>query len=422
MSTPTLSSGAISELAVVDAPVAELRSWERNPRRISPERLEALKRSLEQDREMLRARPLVALTDGRVICGNMRLRAAQQLGWETISTMFVDLDDARARQWVLRDNNSYGEWDDTLPQFLAELGQEGVELELTGFAPEDLDRLIREATRVPRDPDETPPVPATPKSRPGELYELGPHRLLCGDATNPEHVAAVLAGASPFLLLTDPPYGVELNSEWRDQTYNKLGPAGRSYMRSEGHTRTSISGDTKADWSDGFELVPSLTVGYVWHASRFSDEVMIGLKRIGFEPVQQIIWDKQLFAMSRQHYHWRHEPCFYVRKRGAKVPWYGGSKQSTVWEAASPKMIMAGSKEAKVDHPTQKPAVLYTRPIENHLKRGQCFYEPFAGSGTAIVAAEMTGRVCYAVELDPAYCDVIRQRYADFSGQPEYAP
>ena len=215
-------------------------------------------------------------------------------------------------------------------------------------------------------------------------------------------------------MLTDPPYGVSLDMEWRDRAgKNALGKAERSYMRAAGHANTSLSGDTRADWSEAFELVPSIATAYVWHASAHSVAVGAGLERLGFVLSQQIIWLKPRFALSRQHYHWQHEPCFYARRKGA-LPFRGTRDQATVWEAASPKMIMGGRTEEKVDHPTQKPAVLYTRPLANHLRRGECFYEPFAGSGTAIVAAEQTGTRCFAMEVDPRYVDVIRQRWGEF--------
>ena len=189
-------------------------------------------------------------------------------------------------------------------------------------------------------------------------------------------------------------------------------------MRGDGHRNTTISGDTKADWSDAFELVPSLDTAYVWHASAFAIEVGLGLRRIGFDIKQQIIWRKPHFALSRQHYHWQHEPCWYARKDGS-AKFRGSRDQSTIWEAASPKMLMnpAGEHEEKVDHPTQKPLVLYTRPIENHLAPGGCFYEPFGGSGTAIAAAEKTGRRCIAIELDPRFVDVIVLRWQRLSGK-----
>jgi DNA modification methylase len=211
----------------------------------------------------------------------------------------------------------------------------------------------------------------------------------------------------------------KLDSEWRDRAgINKHGPAEASYMkrRIEGHTHTTISGDTIMDWSHAFELVPSLQVAYVWHASRFTSEVLAGLQRIGFIHHQQIIWRKTQAALTRTHYWFNHEPCWYVRQKNA--PWFGKpGENTTVWDAASPKMIMGGSSETKEDHPTQKPIELMRRPILNHLRRGELVYDPFLGSGTTLAAAELTERVCYGLELDPKYVDVIVQRWQVLAGK-----
>jgi DNA modification methylase len=193
--------------------------------------------------------------------------------------------------------------------------------------------------------------------RAGDLWLCGPHRVLCGDATDAEAVSHLLAERRPFLMVTDPPYGIELDSEWRDRAgLNAHGPAEPGYRkhRTKGHRETSISGDTRADWSGAFALVPSLEVAYVWHASKFTREVLDGLLRIGFLHHQQIIWDKGRAVLTRTHYWFRHEPCWYVRKKNA--PWYGkAGENSTIWESPSPKFIMGGSDEEKFDHPTQKP-------------------------------------------------------------------
>jgi len=347
------------------------------------------------------------------------------------------------REWRLRDNNGYGEWvEQELAQMLYELEQAGRDLELTGFSREESTKLI-DLVAGPERPnnwpdDPAPRPPANPTSRAGRIYKLGAHRLMCGDATNAKHVAKLLAGATPELLVTDPPYGVDLDLTIRVDPRRGKSDGNQAYMRSDAHKTTTIKGDTRVDWSEAFELVPSLQIAYVWHAGNYADEVLTGLKRIGFVPAQQIVWDKMAFALSRAHYHWQHESAFYAVKVGAEVPWYGlmhdvaayarkeghgmpwlGSRdQHTVWQAPSPKMNR-GSEEEAFDHPTQKPALLWQRPIQNHLLRGESFYEPFAGSGTAIVAAEMTGRVCYAMEVDPAFCDVIRERYALFTGAGE---
>ena len=239
------------------------------------------------------------------------------------------------------------------------------------------------------------------------------------DATSPEAVARLLGASEPVLLVSDPPYGIELDSEWRDRAgLNGCGPAQASYMkqRTAGHTNTSISSDTRADWSAAFELAPSLQVAYVWHASTYTREVLDGLLRIGFLYPQQIIWNKGRIVLTRTHYWYQHEPCWYVRKKNA--PWFGkAGENSTIWDSPSPKFIMGGSDEAKFDHPTQKPISLMQRPIRNHTRRGELVYDPFLGSGTTLAAAEQTGRICYGLELDPKYVDVVVERWQALTGK-----
>jgi hypothetical protein len=186
--------------------------------------------------------------------------------------------------------------------------------------------------------------------------------------------------------------------------------------RTAGHTETTISGDTRADWSEAFELVPSLQVAYVWHASIFTREVLNGLQRIGFTLFQQIIWNKGRAVLTRTPYWFAHEPCWFVRKKNA--PWYGkAGKNTTIWESPSPKFIMGGSAEDKFDHPTQKPLELMRRPILNHTKRNEWVYDPFLGSGTTLMAAERAGRVCCGLEIDPKYVDVIVGRWQEATGK-----
>ena len=244
----------------------------------------------------------------------------------------------------------------------------------------------------------------------------GDHRLLCGDATNATDVARLLAGAAPRLLATDPPYGVALDTAWRDRVSKPEAALGRS--RSRGHRHTSLSGDTRVDWSEAFALVPSLEVGYVWHAGVHAAEVAAGLERIGFEIVSQLIWDKGGFALGRGWYHWSHEPCWVIRRKGSSVPFLGARDQATIWRAPSPKMPSAGSTEPALDHPTQKPLLLFESPMRNHLKPGEAVYDPFLGSGTCLIAAERCGMRALAMELDPLYVEVALRRWEHFAGQP----
>jgi len=433
---------------IEQVPIDELHPDPANPRRISDEELDALERSI---RQFGFVQPILARREDRtVIGGHQRLLAARRLGMTHVPVIWLDLGSEQARLLGLALNKISGSWDDALlARLLADLGaMPDLDLSLSGFGEDeikdllrsletreklehvesfDLDEALEEATRAPR-------------AKLGDLWILDDHRLLCGDATKADDVARLLDGAAPKLLTTDPPYGVSYDASWRDGVYNKMGPAEGPYMmrtgasagpdeddataapggihgRRKGNRNTTISGDTRVDWSEAFELVPSLAVGYVWHAGVHAAEVAQGLERIGFEIVAQVIWDKGLFAMGRSWYHWSHEPCWVVRRKGAKVRFYGTRDQATIWHAPSPKMIMSGSAEPRLDHPTQKPLVLFKTPIRNHLRAGEALYEPFCGSGTALVAAERTGTRCYAMEIDPIYVEVALRRWERFSGQ-----
>jgi DNA modification methylase len=371
--------------------------------------------------------PVLARSDGEVVDGQLRLKAARQLGsWpggDTTQIPVVPCDEwtpAQVKAFRLLVNRSatWADWDEELVALeLQELVEVGFDLSLTGFHIGEIDDFLPMAEEARA--EVAPPPPKNPVSRLGDLWLCGKHSVLCGDATRPEDVERLLDGRQPILMLADPPYGIELDSEWRDRAgLNGCGPAEASYMkhRSEGHTETTISGDTRADWSEAFELVPSLQIAYVWHASRFTREVLDGLLRIGFLHHQQIIWDKGRTVLTRTLYWFQHEPCWFVRKKNA--PWYGkAGENSTIWASPSPKFIMGGSEEEKFDHPTQKPLELMRRPILNHLKRGELVYDPFLGSGTTLAAAELTGRVCLGIEIDPQYVDVSVTRWQTLTGK-----
>lgn len=215
----------------------------------------------------------------------------------------------------------------------------------------------------------------------------------------------MLAGAKPHLMVTDPPYGVEYDATWR-------GKAGHA---AKGKNRTGIvANDDRADWREAWALFPG-EVAYIWHGGLMAGVVADSLTACDFELRSQIIWNKTVMAMGRGDYHWKHEPCWYAVKGTGH--WAGDRKQTTVWDFASPLHIMGGSKEEKTPHPTQKPIECMKRPIENNSKPGDHVYEPFSGSGTTLIACEMTGRIAHAVELNPAYVDVAVKRWQDFTGQ-----
>ena len=365
--------------------------------------------------------PCLVRGDGEIVDGHLRLKAARKLGITEIPVILCDeWTPAQVRAFRLMVNRSveWAAWDETaLALELEEIQEMDFDLSLTGFDTHEIDTFL--ALDDEEKANAAPPLPTSPVCQPGDLWLLGSHRVLCGDATSAEAVARLLGERKPRLMVTDPPYGIELDSEWRDLAgLNGCGSAEPSYMkkRTRGHTETTISGDTRADWSEAFALVPSLQAAYVWHASKFTREVLDGLLRIGFEHHQQIIWNKGRTVLTRTLYWFQHEPCWFVRK--PKAPWYGkAGENSTIWESPSPKFIMGGSDEDKFDHPTQKPVELMRRPILNHLRRGELVYEPFLGSGTTLVAAELNERVCCGIELDPKYIDVVVQRWQSLTGK-----
>ncbi|MGI8989283.1 MAG: ParB N-terminal domain-containing protein [Bryobacteraceae bacterium] len=339
-------------------PLDKLIPYAKNPRTHSDAQVAQIAASI---REFGFTSPLLVDAKAGIIAGHGRLLAARQLRMTEVPVIVLDhFTDAQKRAYILADNQlaMNAGWDDDLLRVeLASLKDEAYDLDLIGFEGEELARLLagQNGTEGLTDPDAVPEIPETPVTMPGDLWLLGNHRLICGDCTQTDVVARLLADSKPHLMVTDPPYGIELDSEWRDRAgLNGCGPAEASHMkhRTAGHTNTSISSDTRADWSGAFELVTSLEVAYVWHASKFTREVLDGLLRIGFLHHQQIIWNKGRTVLTRTHYWFQHEPCWYVRKKNA--PWYGkAGENSTIWDSPSPKFIMGGSDEEKIDHPTQ---------------------------------------------------------------------
>jgi DNA modification methylase len=413
----------LRKLSVQVWPIERLLPNARNARTHSDEQVAQVAASIV---EFGWTNPILVGGDEVIIAGHARLAAARKLGLAEVPVIVLDhLTETQRRALVLADNKLAlnAGWDEEMLRVeLETLKDDNFNLDIVGFTDAELDVLLADPEDEER-ANAAPPLPENAVSRPGDLWLCGDrrhqHRVLCADATSPDAVARLVGERKPLLLVCDPPYGISLDSEWRDRAgLNGCGPAEASYMkhRTEGHTETTISGDTRADWSEAFELVPSLQIAYVWHASIFTREVLNGLLRIGFLYPQQIIWNKGRTVLTRTHYWYQHEPCWYVRKKNA--PWFGkAGENSTIWDSPSPKFIMGGSGEEKYDHPTQKPVELMRRPILNHTKRGELVYEPFLGSGTTLAAAELTERVCYGLELDPKYVDVVISRWQTLAGK-----
>uniref|UniRef100_UPI000DD488B8 DNA-methyltransferase n=1 Tax=Oceanibium sediminis TaxID=2026339 RepID=UPI000DD488B8 len=303
------------------------------------------------------------------------------------------------RAYILADNKlaEQAGWDrDLLALEVADLSELGIELGDLGFEAKELDTLFAHGVADAREED-TPEVPDTPASRRGDLWILGRHRLLCGDATDAAAVTRLLGDVAPDLMVTDPPYGVAYDPAWRNQ-------AGASKTKRTG----KVANDDRADWREAWALFPG-DVAYVWHGGLHAGTVAESLVATGFDIRSQIVWAKERLVLSRGHYHWQHEPCWYaVRTKGN---WSGDRKQSTLWS------IPNRDQDAATVHGTQKPVECMRRPMLNNSSPGQAVYEPFSGSGTTIIAAETTGRACCAMELDPPYVDVAVTRWEAFTGE-----
>ena len=274
----------------------------------------------------------------------------------------------------------------------------GFDALLTGFGAAELKAL---GTVGNTDPDEAPEVPAIATAARGDVWQFGRHRLVCGDATDAADVQLALGAAKPHLMVTDPPYGVDYDADWRNHAFRADGSpiAGKAIGKSQN--------DDRVDWREAWRLFPGSIV-YCWHAGRHASNVQKSLEATDFEIVCQVIWAKDRFVISRGDYHWQHEPCWYAVRKGNKHAWSGDRSQTTLWQIGHPK--------SETGHSAQKPVECMKRPIENNSRAGDAVYDPFVGSGTTIIAAEMTGRDCLALEIDPLYVDVAIMRWQNFTG------
>lgn len=377
-------------------PVSDLIPYARNARTHSEAQVALIAGSI---REFGFCNPVLVDGESGVIAGHGRLLAARQLGMDRVPVIELGhLSDAQRRAYILADNRlaEQAGWDrDLLALEVGELGDLGIGLADLGFEAGEIDALLKPEAD-PRE-EATPEVPENPVTRPGDLWVLGPHRLLCGDATDKTAVDPLLGDVRPHLLVSDPPYGVDYDPAWRNET-------GASKTRRTG----KVLNDDRADWREAWDLFPG-DVAYVWHGALHAGTVAESLVASGFDIRAQIVWAKERLVLSRGHYHWQHEPCWYaVRGKGH---WSGDRKQSTLWS------IPNCDQDAETVHGTQKPVECMRRPILNNSSRGQAIYEPFSGSGTTLIAAETTGRACFAMELDPGYVDVAVRRWETFTGR-----
>jgi DNA modification methylase len=457
----------ITKRELRDSPIVELVPNPRNPRRIADASLERIADSMRTFG--FGAAVLVRAETSMVIAGHQRIRAARLAGFDTVPAQWVwGLTDEEADALNIADNRlgEEAQWDrDLLATMLEEMAP--ALRSATGMSDQDLAELLNPP---PPHVDDIPDPPKDPIAQRGELWELGDHRLLCGDATDPDAYRRLLGTAKASLVFTDPPYGVD----YADLVAYRPGQKAGGW--------DDITGDQlKGDDLLGL-LVPAFKLMeehagegaafYVWHASSTRDEFSYALKAAGLEERQYLIWAKPSMTIGNADYQWAHEPCFYASRAGERPAFHGGRATTTVWRvsriedngrgvriaggvtigdgqghelyvsASAPKgrkvrRIRLAEEETawleqdrggadlwevsrdttRAEHPTQKPVELAARALANSSLPGQVVLDPFLGSGTTLIAAERTGRRCHALELEPRYVDVTVKRWEQLTGK-----
>jgi DNA modification methylase len=414
-------------------PLEQLTPAPWNPRHIDKNRLKNLAESIKADPNFLLRRPILAQQSGEIYAGNQRWHAAKLLfsqgwtpPWET-QTLPADLDDVPdqlARERALRDNNAWGAWDDdSLARLLGDLRDAGSDTGLLGFDDRELSQLLSRLgdgrELHPDDADLTPPV--DPITKPGDLWILGDHRLLCGDATDSGDVERLMDGQRAALIMTDPPYGVEYSEIVESRENQKAG----GWAPLQGDVATNL-----ADWlPSAFQHAATIATTddaawFCWHPPGANAALFrAALESAGVGVHKQIMWSKPHFVFGRWEYHWQHEPAMYGWRK--HPPFYGDRSESTVWAVEHEGGIKTRNGPAMPslglgEHPTQKPPELWARAMRNHTLLDAVVYDPFAGSGPCVTAAEQHTRRAYVMDIEPAYCDVIVRRWERVSGRQAY--
>jgi site-specific DNA-methyltransferase (adenine-specific) len=347
--------------------------------------------------------PVLIDEDNGIIAGHGRVMAAQKLGLQAVPCIrLAHLSDTQRKAYVIADNRLAlnAGWDDQmLTVELQELDSESFDLSLLGFEADELNALLNpiKETEGLTDEDEVPEVPEEPKTKPGDIYKLGRHRLMCGDSTSIDAVEKLMDGSLVDILITDPPYNVayEGSNGLKIKNDNMADDQFRQFLRD-----AFVSADA---------VMKPGAVFYIWYADVETFNFSGAVKDANWKLSQILVWKKDSLVMGRKDYHFIHEPCIYGWKEGAAHLWASDRKQTSVFEFKKPK---------KNDvHPTMKPVELIEYQLLNNTKGADIVLDLFGGSGSTLIAAEKNGRVARLMELDPKYCDVIVKRWEDFTGQ-----
>lgn len=378
-------------------PIEELNPYENNAKLHPKEQIDQIVRSME---EFGNNDPIAIDENNVIIEGHGRLLALKQMGEKEVPVIRLKhLTDEQKRAYILAHNQltlNTGFDEEILAAELESIV--GIDMTDFGFDLDVVD-VVEELTDVEEDSDFDVTPPKEPKSKPGDLYQLGNHRLLCGDSTSLDDVAKLMGGEQADMLLTDPPYNVAYEGATEDkltiQNDDMEDEDFRQFLR-----------DVYASADSAMKPGASF---YIWHADSEGYNFRGAAHDVGWTIRQCLIWNKNTLVLGRQDYHWKHEPCLYGWKDGASHNWYGNRKQTTVMDFDKP--------TRNGEHPTMKPVPLFAYQMEMSSKKGDNVLDLFGGSGTTMIAAEQLGRNAYLMELDPRYVDVIVNRWEELTGQ-----
>ena len=389
-------------MEIKELPLKELKPAAYNPRKKlkkGDKEYEKIKQSLLKFGYV---DPIIVNEDLTVIGGHQRLTVLKDLDYETAKCVIVKLSKEDEKALNIALNKITGQWDEALlADLLLDLQESDFNLDLTGFEPPEIDDILsnvhdKELSEDEFDVEEELKKPTL--SRHGDIWQLGKHRVICGDSTKAETYKQLLDDRKANLVVTDPPYNVDveetagkiLNDNMSDGDFYQFLLS--MFTQVENHMETDAS-------------------IYVFHADTEGLNFRKAFKDAGFYLSGCCIWKKNSLVLGRSPYQWQHEPCLYGWKKKGKHQWFSDRKQTTIWEYDRPK--------SSKDHPTMKPIQLMAYPIQNSSMRGTIVLDPFLGSGSTLIAADQTGRVCYGIELDEKFVDVIVKRYIEVTGDTE---
>jgi len=378
----------------------ELLPADYNPRKdLKPGDLEyeKLKRSIEQFGYV---EPVIwNKTTGRVVGGHQRLKVLMDMGHTEVDCVVVELSEEKEKALNIALNKISGEWDkDKLALLITDLQGADFDVSLTGFDPAEIDDLFKDSMKDGVKEDDFDVAAELEKptiTKAGDIWTLGRHRLICGDSTKEETFEQLMAGKKVNLVITDPPYNVNYEgSAGKIQNDNMADAAFYDFLLAAFQNTEGVMADDASI--------------YVFHADTEGLNFRKAFADVGFYLSGCCIWKKQSLVLGRSPYQWQHEPCLYGWKKKGKHLWYTGRKESTIWEFDKPKK--------NGDHPTMKPVPLLAYPIMNSSLTNSLVLDPFGGSGSTLIACEQTDRICYTIELDEKFCDVIVKRYIEQVG------